>query len=211
MPSDADVTALRAHVERTLPAEWPAWPGVWHGQAELALLDAVLSISARYGGEGTGVRRAVKAYRDREGATGADDLTVLAGFAPEELADVLGNRQRVSGRSKAEAVVEAACNFTRLTPPVVHADDLRPEKDEHRRAYTGVHGLGKQTWHYFCMLLGKPDVKADRWIIRFVDEALGRPTTAAEAHALVHAAAERLDRSPTDVDHAIWHTMSRRR
>ncbi|ROP34569.1 hypothetical protein [Pseudokineococcus lusitanus] len=201
MTHDDDVARLSAHVEETLPRdEWAGWPGGWRGQSELALLDAVFSISARYGGEDTGVRRVVKAYRDRPGATGADDLRTLAAFDAEELAALVGNRQRVSGRLKADAVVEAAAHL--VAAGATSSDNVDPTA--HKSAYTSVHGLGSQTWHYFCMLLGREEVKADRWIIRFVEDALGRPSTADESHRLLHAVAERLGASPTALDHAIW-------
>lgn len=200
-PDTTYVDRLLAHVEATLPQEeWAEWPGGWQGQSELALLDAVFSISAQYGTEGTGVRRVVKAYRDRDGATGADDLRTLAAFDPQSLVDLVGNKQRVSGRLKAEAVVEAARHL--VAAGATSSGSINPV--EHRTAYTSVHGLGEQTWNYFCMLLGRDEVKADRWIVRFVEEALDRTSSPDEAHRLLHAVAERLRASPTRLDHAIW-------
>ncbi|WP_299038512.1 hypothetical protein [uncultured Pseudokineococcus sp.] len=197
----ADVDRLLAHVEATLPREgWTEWPGGWKGQSELALLDAVFSISARYGAEDTGVRSVVKAYRDRDGAPGVDDLRTLAGFDPQALVDLLQNRQQVSGRLKAEAVVEAARKLVAAGGTSSETVDA----EQHRQAYTSVHGLGKQTWNYFCMLLGRPQVKADRMVVRFVEQALDRTPTPDEANRLVHAVAERLVVPPTDLDHAIW-------
>lgn len=201
MTHDDDVARIRAHVETKLPRrEWAEWPGGWQGQSELALLDAVFSISARYGGENSGVRRVVKAYRDREGVSGTDDLRTFATFDAKGLADLVGNTQQVSGRLKTAAVIEAAHNLA--AAGATSGDRVDPVA--HKSAYTSVHGLGSQTWHYFCMLLGREDVKADRWVIRFVEEALGRRSTAEESHSLLHTVAERLDASPTALDHAIW-------
>ncbi len=61
------------------------------------------------------------------------------------------------------------------------------------------------------MLVGRPGVKADTWITRFVGDAVGRPVDSATAGRLVRQAAERLDVSPTHLDHAIWSHARRRR
>lgn len=60
------------------------------------------------------------------------------------------------------------------------------------------------TWEYFGMLLGKPGVKADTWICRFVERAVGRDVSPREAKSLVMAAAGRLNADATHLDHAIW-------
>ncbi len=60
------------------------------------------------------------------------------------------------------------------------------------------------------MLLGQPGVKADTWIVRFVTDALSspHPVPSKQAEALVTAAAEQLEVSPTALDHAIWRHLS---
>jgi len=60
------------------------------------------------------------------------------------------------------------------------------------------------TWSYFGMLLGKPDVKADTWVLRFVRSAVGHSVGSADAKVLVTRAAEMLGVDPTQLDHAIW-------
>jgi hypothetical protein len=107
-----------------------------------------------------------------------DDLTVLANHTADELQTIIDNKQQVSGRAKATAVVEAAARL--VDADVKHAADLDPRDASHKKAYTSVHGLGPITWVYFGMCLGKPGVKADTWITRFVDDAVGRPVVAAE-------------------------------
>lgn len=58
-----ELRRLGDYIAATLPDPWPTWPGGWPGQTEAAVLDAVLSICARYGGPHTGVRAAVARYR----------------------------------------------------------------------------------------------------------------------------------------------------
>lgn len=71
-------------------------------------------------------------------------------------------------------------------------------------------GLGGVTWTYLLMLLGHSGVKADTWVVRFVEEGLGRPSSAKEAEALVAAVAADLGVQATALDHAIWRHMSSR-
>jgi hypothetical protein len=95
---------------------------------------------------------------------------------------------------------------------VTKAEHVCPE--EHRSAYTRVHGLGKVTWEYFTMLLGHPGIKADTWITRWVSDAVGadRQLTSEHANALLKEAATELgigagNAEPptlTQLDHAIW-------
>jgi hypothetical protein len=66
-------------------------------------------------------------------------------------------------------------------------------------------------WVYLLMLLGHSGVKADTWIVRFVEDALGRRSSPKEAEALINAAAADLAVDATALDHAIWRHMSTRR
>ncbi|UWX97738.1 hypothetical protein N2K95_03375 [Arthrobacter zhaoxinii] len=200
--SESDISTLVEFVQAELPRDtWKPWPGGWPEQIEAALIDAVLSIAAQYGTPENGVRGAVSRYRKAVGTDRPNDLARLAGSDPEELQAVL-NDQKVSGRTKASAIVEAAGNLLALG--VKSAADLDPHDPAQKRAYTCVHGLGPVTWDYFGMLLGKPGVKADRWILRFVNRGLGRELASTEARSLLHKVADRLDATPTELDHAIW-------
>ncbi|WP_298993186.1 hypothetical protein [uncultured Pseudokineococcus sp.] len=203
-----DVERLVAHVGSSLPADWPKWPGGWPGQSELALLDAVLSIRAQYGSPTTGVRPCVTQYKAHRGVEAADDLGALAGYSSDDLVKILGNRQKTSGRLKAEAAIDAARRLSDMG--VVHAEQLDPDDERQRVAYCSVHGLGKVTWHYFCMLVGRPGTKADIWVRRFVRDAVGREVASTEAERLVRQVADELKVSPTDLDHAIWRTARKR-
>lgn len=202
----ADVDKVVAAAER-MPKPWKKYPGGYKNQIEAALIDAVFSIRSKYGSETTGVRAVVGRYREAIGSPEPNELVRLASMDPDELTWVLQNAQTVSGRPKAEAVQEAARNLVHAG--VQRTADLDPSA--HRAAYTRVHGLGKVTWEYFCMLLGHQGVKADAWVTRWVAQAFGvESVDPARANALVHEAAKRLDVGPTELDHAIWAHARRR-
>lgn len=202
MTTPTDVQQLVDVITAELPRDtWTPWPGGWPDQIEAALIDAVLSIGAKYGSESNGVRGAVARYRREVGSDRPNNLAILAGQDAAKLQSVL-NDQKVSGRTKASAIVEAATNL--LAVGVKSAADLDPHNPEQKEAYTSVHGLGWVTWEYFGMLLGKPGIKADRWIVRFVNRALDREVTAREAKSLLVEAAKGLDSTATELDHAIW-------
>lgn len=187
------------------------WPGGRPGEAEVALVDAVMSIRARYGRPGrteenvelapTGVHRAVAAYRALRGDEPLDDLRVLTDLDPEMLQQTIG-AQQTAGVLKAEAIVRAAGALVGVG--VLGADDVQPADLCQKRAYTSVRGLGWVTWEYFGMLLGRPGVKADRWVIQSVRNAVKRPVTAQAARGVVLGTAAALGRDPTALEHALW-------
>lgn len=215
----SDLDRLRTHVKRTLgpPARWPEHPGGWRNEIEAALIDAILSANARYGGAHSGVRGAVARWRESQGDRQLDDLEALQLWVgtqgSEAFTDVLGNRQFVPGRGsrprKAEAIIATAEGLR--TAGVLHASDV--ERDKHMTTFTGTRGVGPITWHYFLMLLNIPGIKADRMIVRFVASALRRsPREIApkEAETLLLDVAGQLGVSPTELDYAAW-TYQRRR
>jgi hypothetical protein len=51
--SEDNVTQLVRAISEQLPQPLTAWPGGYPGEVEAALIDAVLSIRARYGSEAT--------------------------------------------------------------------------------------------------------------------------------------------------------------
>lgn len=206
-----DVTELRAYVATHLGDDWVEWPGGRPGEAEVALVDAVMSIRARYGRPGgmqddvllapTGVHRAVAAYRALRGSGRLDDLRVLAQMDVGSLERAVGS-QKTAGVPKAEAIVRAASALVDVG--VLAADDVEPANPRQKRAYTSVRGLGWVTWEYFGMLLGRPGVKADRWVVQAVRNAVRRPVTPTVARDVVLGAAAALERSPTVLEHALW-------
>lgn len=199
-----EASALVDHISRELPqSSWPTWPGGWQGEIEAAVLDSVFSIRARYGTRTSGVRGVVGRWRANRAQT-LDDLAALADFGarPDDLAEIVDNRQVLSG-GLTKAAGAAAAAAALVAVGVRHASDVT-DADAERVAWCSVHGLGEVTWSYVLMLLGVPGVKADVMVRRFVGRTIGRYPSAAEARALVMAAAADLNVNPTDLDHAIW-------
>ncbi len=60
------------------------------------------------------------------------------------------------------------------------------------------------------MLCGVPGVKADRMVVRYVSEALGRSVDSRTAALLVGAVADQMSVTRTKLDHAIWRKESGR-
>lgn len=209
MVNERELKQILDLIENELPREkWKERPGGYSGQIEAAIIDAVLSIQANYGSAHNGVRGAVGRYKDAVNDTEPNDLKRLAAYDPLELQELL-NDQQISGRTKASAIIEAAGNLAQLG--VQNDDDFDAANKGQKKAYTSVHGLGPVTWEYFGMLLNKPGVKADTWIIRFVERAVGRTDVSpGEAHDLVVTAADRLGVNPIELDHALWDHERRR-
>jgi hypothetical protein len=207
-----DTAAVVAAVNRALPGELTEWPGGYPGEIEAALIDAVLSIRANYGQPHNGVRGAVRAWRKWREEVLVDDLAAFDQVDAESLATILEKRQRLSGGAlKSAAIIEAAQNLR--TAGVLHASQVRVDSSEQKAAYRSVRGLGPVTWVYFLMLLGKPGVKADTWIIRFVEESLDQDRRVGpdEARELLVAAAGELGVDASRLDHNVWTYMRRRR
>lgn len=203
----ADTKQLVEHIRAELSTPWTPWPGGRPEQAEAALIDAVLSIRASYGraAEGnraaTGVHRSIERYR-AEHAGPLDNLERLAQADPINLEALLGNQQKTAQRTKASAIVDAAANLVAVG--VHSAGHVNVTDMDQTRAWTRVRGLGPVTWKYFGMLLGSPGVKADTWIIRFVNNAVGRSVDVKTAEQLVKLAAKHFGTTATELDHAIW-------
>lgn len=207
------VRTLAAVAGDVLPGGHTLWPAGWPGEIEAALLDAVFSARATYGTPTSGVRRVVTAWRAHRG-TRLDDLTALASFtsAPDRLAAVLGNRQRVPGNytTKAEAAAAAAAAL------VTSGIDSSGRIGDGRNAWdalTGVPGLGTTTWETFVLQLGLVGPLALGEICGFVAAALddGRsdiPET--EALGLLGAAAASLDVPQTALLNAVWRSRRTR-
>jgi hypothetical protein len=225
-PDPIDIhTAVELLLANLPPEPWAPWPGGWPDEIERAVLDAVFSVRARYGRPRTdgqpptGVHRVLDNWSAHRGASpGAeptpplDDLEHLAAYRDrgEDLAALLENRSTIRGRLKAAIAADVAVRFLEGDPPVRHAADWPVDTgvsyEALKQCWTGTPGLGPVTWSYVCMLLGRPDVKADTMIRRYLHHRLGLPRrpTAEEARVVVLRAAERHGCSPLDLDHAIW-------
>lgn len=200
-----DVRRLVDRINQEFPEpEWPPRREGWPGQIELAILDSIFSLRARYGGPTTGVRGLVQSWRDHRNVAACDDVELLSAYVDraDELAGILSNRQVLSGgHLKALGAAEVAKALAGVG--VRHASDVTGD-DEQRQAWTSVTGLGWVSWSYFLMLLGNPGVKADVMVTRFVATTLGRRISPAEAHAIVTAAAPSFTSDLTALDQAIW-------
>ena len=162
---------------------------------ELALIDAVFSIRARYdhtstaNHPATGVPAIEHRWRRYRGDN-PPDLHRLANADPEQLASVLHNTSVTAGGSKTSAVSEAASNL--VEAGILTSAALRDRRPDAKRAYVRVRGLSWVTFSYFCMLLRVPDIKADTWITRFVGQSLERELSAHEAYDLGRAPPQNL-------------------
>jgi hypothetical protein len=207
---DQDLKGLLDGIDSRLPKPFPEWPGGYPDQIEAALIDAVLSIRARYGKADTGVRAAVSRYKAAVGDQAPNSLSRLADFDAVRLAEVLPNHQKTGAETKASAIVQAARTLSDIG--VETAADIAPKDPAHKATYVNVPGLGPVTWSYFTMLTGSHDVKPDTWLKRFVKLVLETPETDSEEYVrrLVNAAAAELDVDPRVLDHAIrLHMRSR--
>lgn len=209
MPSE-DLRPLLTQTDAEIGTGPGVWPGGYPGEIEACLLDAVLSIRARYGASaGTGVRRRVSEYRAAENRGDVDDLAMLAEKSEAGLLPCTGQQKLSGGASKASAVITAATALRAVD--VRHAADLADRHDEAKRAYCSVKGLGWVTFEYFTMLAGHPEVKADTWVVRYVARAVGHTVDARTARTLVHDAAAARGHEASALDHAIWkHERARR-
>lgn len=137
-------------------------------------------------------------------------------FAP----DVLKNCGRTSTRSgirKADAAVQYAevladhgLRTLEDTTRAVADTDLTTSVDNALGRVRG-HGLGARR-EYLWMLLGDDGrVKPDRMVLGWLSGVLGRQTVHAEAHELLTAAAEALNCTVWELDHAVWQAQRGRR
>lgn len=192
------------------PADWTT-PDGYPGDIEAAILDAVFSSQAVYSDdENKGPRGVVTRWRARP-----PDGKQLQDYEryPEALSHILENAAKQNGRKKSEIAAEIAHRFADGQPALTTVEALKANTPEAKRRWTAAHGAGPATFHYFCLLLGLPDVKADTWVIRFVARALGADEsdlTASQVRALAIAAADELEVNPIYLDHAIWRHESGR-
>jgi hypothetical protein len=213
----ATVAKVVTRVGRDLgpPAKWVKWGGGWPDDIEAAILDAVFSAQAVYETKnGKGILFNVRnwtARRTRSQFTLPALATEISGASPRVWAKQFGNEQHSphrrsidpGGPSKAAAVLEVAEKLASLG--IVTAGDITDNnvaavKAEMRK----VRGVGYATTNYFLMLLGRPGVKPDTMVLRFLDRTLGRDTSVKEADAIVTAAATQIGVQAHELDHAIW-------
>ncbi|RRQ26621.1 hypothetical protein DK926_17640 [Rhodococcus sp. Eu-32] len=218
------VEAVASRVEKLAPrATTPFWFPGWPQEIEAALLDAVYSARASYGGENSGVRRVVAQWRAHRGGGSLDDLGMLASFVddPEALANILGNRQRVAGNAmtKAEAAARAAAALiaagaTRTDDLVdpwdeQHAEQLAEQYAEQYDAFTSITGIGTKTWDCLLFLTGRRRQQDFELLTSFVSSTVGHDVDDCTMLKLIGDAAATLDTDAASVEHALWRVLRR--
>ncbi|TSD46416.1 hypothetical protein FFI94_009735 [Rhodococcus sp. KBS0724] len=196
-------------IARELPqSAWPHWTDGWAQEAEAAILDATFSARAAYGTPTTGVRAVITRWRShRTSDAPLDNLSALADFAErgDELAGILGNRQRVPGNysTKAEAAALGAAALVALG--CTGCADIS-DTDAHRAAIMSVPGFGARTFDMLLFLSGTLTSDSIELLTRFATEAVGSTELlgTAEATSLLGAVAAELSVPATTLTHAAW-------
>ncbi len=243
--TELDQTSLvtRSHLQRRLGSD----PSVLmsprgYGHLALAVIDAVFSLNVRYGAVlqviDTHCRNVDKARNPGKRSLVASEKVGFKEYPLSELADrcagksggdladsVFGSRLRTPGARtfKADAVAEAttallACGVD-CRQDLLDAvqDDLRQR--EVKSAWTGVRGLAATSWRYLLSLSGVDEIKPDRMITGFVEDAraeakLGSarvaPDTAADALIAAGRDLYGSDVSLRALDHTVWRAQSGR-
>lgn len=185
---------------------WPRSSG-YGERIDLALINAVMSIQARFGrqlanGTFNGVRGGVERYRAAHPDLTGDWFQTLADQDEAILLEQLTKSRFKTGKSKAAAIIEAAQAF--LDAGFKTREAIVADLPGAEAAYRSVSGLGPWTFQYFTMLLGVDSVKPDIWITRFVSRAVGYEVAPADAFEAVGIAAGLIETTKTELDHAIW-------
>lgn len=203
------VEALSAAVSKIPVEHFSKFGGGWLNEISTSLVDAVFSIRAQYrsADPDRGVLGRLQKFR-RDEFEARNDLRALSSLGSGRVREIMGDSVTAK-KLKADAVVEAADGF--MAHGVIQAEDfLASDPAEMKRVYTQVRGLGWVTFEYFSMLLGRPGVKADTMITRFVNNALvqaGLPNVDRHvARDLVIASRDQLGlgESLSHFEHAIW-------
>jgi hypothetical protein len=215
--SQADVRKIQELVASGLgpPKGWTKWDGGWPGDIESALVDAVFSARAVYSTKNNrGVLSLVETWRGERLRT-SFDLTALAseiaGEGPIAWAKHFRSSQHSPGRpatapggpTKAATVLEAAKALS-ATGVSSAADITDATVGNVKREMMRIPGIGFATTNYFLMLLGRPGVKPDTMIHRFLATACGHKFSNRDAEEAVTTVASELGVPAHLLDHAVW-------
>ncbi|MGA9869575.1 MAG: hypothetical protein WBQ44_00285 [Rhodococcus sp. (in: high G+C Gram-positive bacteria)] len=209
--SPRECEAIATHIEHTVrQSVSPAWAPGWPGEIEAAVLDAAFSLRAAYGGPETGVRKVVAQWRHHRGGTPIDDLTELAAFCrkPDQLAAILGNRQRTGDNTTTKAEAAARVAAVLVEQGVRSAHQLG-DCDDQRLAVTVVPGIGDKTWENVLFVAGIRTENGIGLLRSFASQALGCEVDAATAASLIEYTAEGLGIRQAHLEHAIWRYQRR--
>ena len=127
----------------------------------------------------------------------------------ETLAEIVGNRQKVAARLKTELFLELL-NVLRQSHIETYQDfQAQFDNQDLENAIFALRGVGHATLSYLYMLTGNGnDIKNDRWIRRFAEEATGvQNLTDEQIRDLFLYASEQLDLTPRHLDHIVWDYM----
>ena len=194
-----DCRKLLAEVEKRLgfpgEKELREEPRYYPDSLALCLIDSVQSLQNDYVRVVTPVVNRYISHRSERGGnantdglreflTALDEMGGVAGWT-----STIGTANKAPGTSvlKGEAMKQAAEALTALS--IYSTEDLRraaidpDELARIRKAWMGVHGLGKASWDYVLMGAGIDGSKADTMIRRFVTRALQLDKTVSRGKA----------------------------
>ncbi|MCA4727382.1 hypothetical protein [Mycolicibacterium fortuitum] len=222
MNPDDDCRLLLAAISETLgvpaDAELPEEPRGYPNSLALCLIDSIQSLRNGYDTMVVPVLNRYRQHRRNHGGNADTDGLRQFLAALDEIGGVerwslsVGTRHKAPGTSvlKGEAMRQAATALVAIgidtTQDLRRAAENPDDREAVRRAWVGVHGLGKASWDYLLMLAGPDGSKADTLLIRYVSRALGLPTSAAphRVQAALKCAANTLGVTEKRLDHAIW-------
>lgn len=226
MATDLDLVTAASRALGDVPVRERRW-----AHLQLCVLDAVFSVGARY----SATTRTVWAYaRSCElshvlepaeavaaGAYAAVEQPVMvlgehiSLYGAGGFADLVGNRQRTSPRGgvlKAQAAHDYAIALAkhgvlRLADVAdVLASPDRLTRVEADLARIPGHGTAGVRMSYLWMVAGDDThIKPDRMVLGWLLGVLGRRVSPVEAASLLTAAADALEVTPWQLDHAVWH------
>lgn len=212
--TEDELDAMLLHIESHAPqSRSPHWTPGWRGESEVALLDAIFSARAPYGGPSSGVRAVVQRWRSHRGDNRLDDLTTLAELtnSPDLLVEILSNRQLVPGNSRTKGAAAAAAARTLISVGLSRSSDFVQHTEDQFEAFCAIPGLGETTWECMLMHLGVRTDKATEHLNSFVADALeplhqNLSVGIAEDRASVILAttADALSTELASLEHAIW-------
>lgn len=126
--SDGDVVVRRVK-EEDIEAHVVTDYG-WPAEIELALVDAVMSIRAKYGTSTSGVLGRVLRYRSSTDRRPLDDLTSFVRQDSDALHQLLGS-QKSSGRLKSDICIDVASRL--IEAGVSHSGDLQAADPDQKK------------------------------------------------------------------------------
>ena len=207
----------------------PLLPEYGYAHASLCLLDAIYSINPRYESVNTKESKGIIWNYCRFfgldpyeiSPTGEDTLSNLRGrlttTGPEPFAaNVLDNRSRVNiggaRRLLKCEIVAQVCDWLMRAHGVDGINTLQdwanrsdPEQVEYALKSEGIGGIGATTVKYLMMIAGNDaQIKPDRRIIAFVADIVHHPVNADEASEALQQEAERVGKTPREIDYSVW-------